>query len=278
MKTINILWTGGWDSTFRMCELSLKEVIIQPTYVFGDNRQSQYKEIKSMRKIRRLLIQRESTKATINEIRFINKADITSNAIISNAYCFLKKNSNLGSQHDFLARLASEMPNLELCTEKAPLEQSNILTAIDMFGYLVKNDDVFKIDKTKSTEELNLVLGNFNYPIINKNGADMLNWVNQNNFEEIMKHIWVCHNPLFGRPCGICHPCELKIETEMAFVVGKSAVRRYKIKKSKKGTIGFNFKVLKYINRQISKVPNFFLQHKLKRLSLRKTMESECKK
>lgn len=51
MKVIKILWTGGWDSTFRIVELSRKEVTICPLYVIDNDRKSKNFEIKAMNKI-----------------------------------------------------------------------------------------------------------------------------------------------------------------------------------------------------------------------------------
>jgi hypothetical protein len=50
-KTIRILWTGGWDSTYRIIELSRQPVAIQPIYVYGDGRVSEPFERRAMQKI-----------------------------------------------------------------------------------------------------------------------------------------------------------------------------------------------------------------------------------
>lgn len=47
--TVNILWTGGWDSTFRVVELSRMEgITIQPVYVIDPNRKSVPYELRAM--------------------------------------------------------------------------------------------------------------------------------------------------------------------------------------------------------------------------------------
>lgn len=37
---ISILWTGGWDSTYRVVELSRQKVTIQPIYILDPKRES----------------------------------------------------------------------------------------------------------------------------------------------------------------------------------------------------------------------------------------------
>lgn len=39
-KIVKIFWTGGWDSTYRMVELSQCDVIIQPIYCIDKGRKS----------------------------------------------------------------------------------------------------------------------------------------------------------------------------------------------------------------------------------------------
>ena len=51
MEERKILWTGGWDSTFRVIELSRKNVVIQPIYVLDSGRKSTDYELKAIDKI-----------------------------------------------------------------------------------------------------------------------------------------------------------------------------------------------------------------------------------
>lgn len=50
-QTVNILWTGGWDSSYRMVELSRRLVQVQPIYVYGEGRASEKYEIRAMNRI-----------------------------------------------------------------------------------------------------------------------------------------------------------------------------------------------------------------------------------
>ncbi len=69
MEEIKILWTGGWDSTFRVIELSRKNVVIQPIYVLDSGRKSTDYELKAIDKIIQDLNKRDETKAKINAIK-----------------------------------------------------------------------------------------------------------------------------------------------------------------------------------------------------------------
>ena len=232
---VNILWTGGWDSTYRIVELSREKCTVQPIYVYGDNRVSEKYEIKAMRKILFELKENKNTQANFLPIKFIEKKSIPENKEITNAYRLIAKETQLGSQHEWLARLSYVYPGLELGTEAAPLEVSNILTAINKYGELIKDTDSnsYMLNPDQSSKEGMLVLGNFKFPIIKKTGQDMKENIQLWNYEDIMKNVWVCHTPLFGGPCGLCHPCELKVETNMNFLLTKSALKRYQRKNKK---------------------------------------------
>jgi hypothetical protein len=73
---VNILWTGGWDSTFRMLQLSTKDIIIQPFYIIDDNRVSRNFELNAIRTITEDIRNLASTQCTINDIIISNVSDI----------------------------------------------------------------------------------------------------------------------------------------------------------------------------------------------------------
>lgn len=58
-KVVNILWTGGWDSTYRIVELFREQVQIQPIYCCDPSRGSMQKEVETMEKIRGALLEKD---------------------------------------------------------------------------------------------------------------------------------------------------------------------------------------------------------------------------
>ena len=55
MKTVNVLWTGGLDSTYRVLELSRTDVTIQPYYLAYVNPSTKY-EIRAIRQITKVIL------------------------------------------------------------------------------------------------------------------------------------------------------------------------------------------------------------------------------
>ena len=57
MEPINVLWTGGWDSTYRVLELLfIEKKAVRPHYIVNPNRNSLVNEIRAMNRIRRRVL------------------------------------------------------------------------------------------------------------------------------------------------------------------------------------------------------------------------------
>jgi 7-cyano-7-deazaguanine synthase len=225
MDTVYILWTGGWDSTYRVVELSRLCVIIQPVYILDESRHSYERELKSIDTITRLLMDKEETLASFLPLIIVNKTDIPENKHISDTVTMLREKYQWGVQHDWISRIALEYPGIELCVEKIVGEFSptrNIINAhgsvtMGTHGYIVTDD---------SDEVLKTVLGNITLPIFETTETQMVENIKSWGYESIMENIWFCHNPINGKPCGLCVPCHTKWDNGMRFLLPADAIRR----------------------------------------------------
>ena len=66
----------------------------------------------------------------------------------------------------------------------------------------------------------------------------MVEMIKRLGYEDMMGHIWFCHTPYKGRVCGICRPCEQKMECNMEFLIPRDAQTRYKMMKASKCLFG----------------------------------------
>ena len=244
---VYILWTGGWDSTFRVVELSFQEVEIYPIYVLDPSRHSYKREIEAMRNITDALQKKPLTKANIHDVEIIERADIPQDAEITGAYRDIARKTNLGPQHEWLARLGKIRPGMEIGTEAGSVETSRILDSIYTYGDVSFENGVGFLNPEKSSKEIMLVLGSFRFPIITRTELDMLEQVKQWGYEDVMKLIWFCHVPNRGEPCGCCHPCDVKMESGMSFLLPPKAQKRYRI--AHKFSKIFGKKIGLYFNR-----------------------------
>lgn len=67
-----ILWTGGWDSTFRVLDLVLnKKKNIQPYYILDERRASTEIEIATMEKIKEMMKELDLNQYIVLRTRYI---------------------------------------------------------------------------------------------------------------------------------------------------------------------------------------------------------------
>lgn len=178
------------------------------------------------------------TLESILPIKYVQLEEIPKDEKITAAYHHLCKSVKLGSQYEWLARLTKIYPGLEIGIEKPSGEYSGCVDAIESFGKMKEDSGVWIIDPDRSSEECNLLFGGFRFPIINVTEVEMVNNIKQWGYEDIMKMIWFCHSPIKGRPCGICRPCQQKMECNMQFLLPRSSQRRYKLYRFMNKTFG----------------------------------------
>lgn len=89
---VNVFWTGGLDSTYRICELSLiKNIEISPIYIkFRHNYKEELKAIKIMSE---KIIANPLTKARLCPIRVVDIDTITIDKEINQAYQWIKEHN-----------------------------------------------------------------------------------------------------------------------------------------------------------------------------------------
>ena len=237
MKTINVLWSGGWDSTFRILQLSDKEVIIQPFYLNDENRVSTKLELKTIELLTAEILKLETTKCVINQLIIKSVSDIEPNRGVTKSYNKIFKKykavsgRKFGIQYEWLARFSKKIDNLELGIEKGEL----ITGIAAIFGELKKNRDevtgeYITVNKEKSSQDLINVLGSYHFPILNIYKLEMKQIAEERGFIDIMNKTWFCHKPINELPCGKCGPCRGSIGEGLEYRFSKRALFRYRIK------------------------------------------------
>lgn len=232
METIHILWTGGWDSTYRVLQLANKPVTIQPYYLIRGKRKSRDFELRAIDRITKEIRQHPETRCTISDLISQKIEDIVDDQEITDAYNDILKTDFFGSQYDWLARFASTIDHLELTIH----EDDKAATILKKYGgFIKKHDDLrgdyYVLNREASTDSLIKVFGNYHFPILNANKLEMKRWAEEANYIDIMNKTWFCHSPRRDKPCGICNPCIYTIEEGLAYRFNKGAIRRYHVDK-----------------------------------------------
>lgn len=247
-KSIEIFWTGGYDSTFRVVQLSRMDITIRPYYL-SDNRIAESYEIAAIEKIIQLIRNHPDTKAKLLDLVYIpyNERPETDPDIKAASDRIFSQNW-LGNQYVWLASFAKEHKGIELSIEKG----TNPVRLIEKNGgfrkdYVEGVGETYVVDKTTHPDYLAL-FGNFSLPLLEVSKLDMKDFFIRHNYEDVMKATWFCHSPIDNKPCGKCNPCKGVVEEGMAERLDEDALARYKkAKKVEKFKSTPLFKVAKKI-------------------------------
>lgn len=230
-ETIQVLWTGGWDSTFRLLQLLIVlEKRVQPWYVIDPGRESLAYELRAMQNIRKKFSEGYAhLRENLLPTRFIELQSIPLNGDVLDSINRIRETRRLGHQYDWLSGLAVfyKLTGLEISLEKGGEGIFNFLREKFIFvedhGYTY-----FMIDpKFKDSDEY-AVFGNFRFPIIEITKPEMEQVASENGFIEILNTSWYCHHPRRnGKPCGVCIPCMGAVEAGMKHRLPVSGRFRY---------------------------------------------------
>ena len=202
-----VLWTAGWDSTFRVAQLLLgSKARVEPWYVIDDDRRSSPVELRTMESMRAALIERDETvRQRLLPTRIVRKADIPSDSTITSWYQGLRKSNYWGAQYEWLARLAKAENvrfQIGLKSDDSPTARlSRLIVPVEGSGRFVLDPAL-----EDGPEQL---FKYFEFPICDLSKTQLVRKAETEGFDDILSMAWSCHTPLFdGKPCGWCNPCK----------------------------------------------------------------------
>ena len=251
---INLLWTGGWDSTFRLLQLIVDyRQIVQPIYIIDTARASTLQEMDTRTQIISTIITRYPfAKELILPTSYFALSDIQKHSEITEKYKTLKRKLLLGSQYDWLARFSHQynIKNLELSIEKSD-RQTHFK---DSTRFTLNNaslaGEIYSLSKDIKANDPMSLFSCFHFPILNFTKVDMRQHSKNAGYLDIMDATWFCFTPINGKPCGLCNPCRNVVVENMGYRLPKSALLRNKFRKAYDLEETFN----KTVKRQVRKV------------------------
>lgn len=225
-RKVNILWTGGLDSSFRVIELSQMDVVIQPYYIVDTVRRSLPNELKAMANISKIIKSHPRTKAVLLDLIKINLNDIKQDSEITNAFNRLHDTYIIGHQYDLIARYAVQNNiRFEMSLEKSDRSKAMncILTETKLTTFKEGAYEVLRIDVENSTHDGYAIYSNIDFPtsLWGLTKTEEVKRLAELGHSETVKHTWFCHFPVWGMPCGHCNPCCDSINEGLAFRVPK---------------------------------------------------------
>lgn len=228
-KTIHLFWTGGFDSTFRLCQIILDEhKTVQPIYVntlstdgyflLGSKikRKNVNFEKKAMNKIRNYLYKNYPiSKKLLLKTIYVTKINEDPNYNIAMKNIYFKKfgilapllNQPFGyfsRPYNQYTTLAHYSKNYKYPIEIA-VEKCNTGLSLLSRKYRIGKGHHCKFTKNKPNDFK--IFDKIRFPIIYLTKNDMLEIATKNNYDKVLKLTWSCWFPKNGFPCGNCDMC-----------------------------------------------------------------------
>lgn len=207
---VDLLWTGGWDSTFQLLQLLLlyrRDVI--PHYLVDPTRPSTRTELAAMERIRNALFDRyPHTRQLLAPLQQFNIADLAPDARITDAFARILAERFIGSQYEWLARFSNQqgIAQLELGAGQVGGRIHDAIapfvTQADGGGYRT-----YRLSPEYSETKEFLIFGGFSIPLFHVQKRNTADIARERGWFDILSMTWFCHRPHGTEPCGYCNPC-----------------------------------------------------------------------
>lgn len=215
-RPVELLWTGGWDSTYRLLVLLLVHRLpVRPSYLRDPHRPSMPIELDTMARLRDALCERHPhTRALLLPTRVVTVPEAPPDDDIRQAFARLMSIYWFGDQYAFLARFCREygLRDVELSVEWFPRGMPAVL-ATHAEPATSPHDLPTWTLRADADPDMRAIFGAFSFPLLHTPKHAMAEVVARNGWNELMAMTWFCHRPARGvRPCGFCNPCQYAVE------------------------------------------------------------------
>lgn len=208
---VQILWTGGWDSTFRLLQLLLElKLPVIPHYLIDDTRESAAIEIRTMDRIRTALADKyPETRALLHPTRVARVADLTPEPEVQLAFERVAARFGIGNQYAWLSRYCHQngIHGIELGAENTVRGAGAVVDGHMMADKAPQGYSINRV-RDEADSDIGKLFGCFAYGLDTMTRADMAESTKRNGWGDIMGLTWFCHHPTReNEPCGTCNPC-----------------------------------------------------------------------
>lgn len=195
-KPVQLLWTGGWDSTFRLLQLLLVEQRpVQPMYVIDTGRASTVRELETMQLMRAELARRMPDPSLCAPTKVFVATDYPPSRELERLYGQIASKADIGSQYLWLAGVAETLgwEGVELSVE-----------GLQAWGRLVFIDQGVVNDSPEAQ-----LFHFWSFPVLHTSKLQMREIAREHGFLDLLLQRWFCFSPIGRKPCGRCNPCLL---------------------------------------------------------------------
>ena len=216
---VNVHWTSGWDSTYRVLDLVHRtSAVVQPWYVVDPIRPSASLEMRAMDEIRAGLAQRHPEMAArILPTVLYERADIPEMPEITAMWREIRRWGRFGKQYDWLSCMARH--------EKLTRVEMGLHDPHVFFNAVIVRNSEWKdtpygpiLELKEHVDEPAIELFRpFAWPLMGMRKIDMGAAAERSGFADLLEITWFCAEPTRrGRACGMCNPCQQVIAERLS--------------------------------------------------------------
>lgn len=211
-----LFWTGGYDSTFHLCQCikHSSDKLIQPIYLLncdgliGGGRKNAAYEIGVMNNI--------VSEIGNNRILPLIIVDCSKMPLSASIITEMSRLTALGrvsrpiSQYSYMAEI-SQRCNLPMdeCVEKS--SHSIMGKLVENYVILITDESIPVLHNYKLPHDIYSIFKNLRFPIIRLTKDDMLEMAKKDGYDHILHQTISCWFPKDGKPCGNCNMCKERI-------------------------------------------------------------------
>ena len=215
----HVLWTGGWDSTFRLLQLLLlHRVPVVPHYLEDPARPSTQIERATMAHIEDCLrATHPHVRELLQPLRVAAVADIARDEEIERALRRIRARSYIGDQYAWLPAFCKQraLDGLELGVHRDDKVQALLRGFAVPFAH-PGGFDSMRVDPVHAGSPEYTLFRYFSFPLFHIDKVGIDREAQARDWGALMEMTWFCHTPVRGRPCGFCAPCVYTIEEGLA--------------------------------------------------------------
>lgn len=266
-QPVQVLWTGGMDSTLVMVQLSQNEnVKVLPVYISHANyRKTEGIELSTMNAIYTELKKDPRTKAELLPIRIVagsidkipaeakefefefyqrrkdhDRVSMDAQRNVDKKIVALQGNRAPGGIGNWPTNLYRFPQQYARTSSYAKGETADVEICINghesFFQFPIKHKITeqsvdgrirYVLDKEETDPDLYEVFKNISFPLYHITKVETFNMYSRMGYEHIRKMIWHCYDPIDGKPCGQCITCTGYIREGIYDVFDRDALIRY---------------------------------------------------
>ena len=230
-----LLWTGGWDSTFRLLEvLIVQSREIQPYYVIDPIRMSAGFELRAMQRTKKQLFEEyPETRKLLLPTFYQELSNVPGVKHLDESFARLRNEVPLGEQYRWLASFAfsQNLEPLELSSHPSTGATNEFLSRY-MHQVEIEGEINYEIDPKYAGTDAYEVFRYFRFPVFSRSKIRMHEIAREHGYAHLLDHTWFCHHPTpRGLPCGGCIPCMVTYRDGLTHRFPRSSRMRYRFRK-----------------------------------------------